>query len=78
MVQVYTICLSPFLVGGIYTVIRSKAGVTSEELGENYFLIGVYNERQAETEIEELEPEFKIVKDVLDDFKAEGVKVSMS
>jgi len=62
-------------VGGIYTVIRSKAGVTSEELGENYFLIGVYNERQAETEIEELEPEFKIVKDVLEDFKAEGVKV---
>lgn len=29
-------------VGGIYTVIRSKAYVSTEEMGENYCLLGSY------------------------------------
>ena len=35
-------CLSLFVhvVGGIYTVIRSKAGVTTSELGDQYCMIG--------------------------------------
>lgn len=40
-------------VGGIYTVIRSKAFVSTEELGDNYCLLGPYKEQHARTEIEE-------------------------
>ncbi|KAL1451740.1 hypothetical protein WDU94_006090 [Cyamophila willieti] len=42
-------------VGGIYTVIRSKAFVSSEELGNQYVLLGPYKEQSARTEVEELE-----------------------
>ena len=41
--------LSFRLVGGIYTVIRTKAGVTVEELGDDYILIGPYNHEQCQT-----------------------------
>lgn len=41
------------LVGGIYTVIRSKAYVSTEEMGDQYCLIGPYKEHHARTEIEE-------------------------
>ncbi|XP_026322713.1 glycogen [starch] synthase isoform X1 [Hyposmocoma kahamanoa] len=40
-------------VGGIYTVIRSKAYVSTEEMGENYCLLGPYKEQCARTEVEE-------------------------
>lgn len=40
-------------VGGIYTVIRSKAFVSTEELGEQYCLFGPYVEHCARTEVEE-------------------------
>lgn len=42
-------------VGGIYTVIRSKAFVSTEEMGEQYVLMGPYKERSARTEVEEME-----------------------
>lgn len=42
-----------FVVGGIYTVIRSKAYVSTEEMGDQYCLIGPYKEQHARTEIEE-------------------------
>lgn len=42
-------------VGGIYTVIRSKCGVTTEEWGDQYCLLGPYKEVQARTEIEPFE-----------------------
>uniref|UniRef100_A0A1L8E1X2 Glycogen [starch] synthase n=1 Tax=Nyssomyia neivai TaxID=330878 RepID=A0A1L8E1X2_9DIPT len=42
-------------VGGIYTVIRSKAYVSTEELGDQYCLIGPYKEACARTEVEEYE-----------------------
>ena len=42
-------------VGGIYTVIRSKAFVSTEELGDQYCLIGPYKEQSARTEVEEVE-----------------------
>lgn len=42
-------------VGGIYTVIRSKAYVSTEELGDNYCLLGPYKEHHARTEVEELD-----------------------
>lgn len=42
-------------VGGIYTVIRSKAFVSAEELGENYCLMGPYKEQCARIEVEDVE-----------------------
>ncbi|XP_043514270.1 glycogen [starch] synthase [Frieseomelitta varia] len=42
-------------VGGIYTVIRSKAFVSTEEMGDQYCLIGPYKEASARTEVEEAE-----------------------
>uniref|UniRef100_A0A182QDI6 Glycogen [starch] synthase n=1 Tax=Anopheles farauti TaxID=69004 RepID=A0A182QDI6_9DIPT len=42
-------------VGGIYTVIRSKAFVSTEELGDQYCLIGPYKEASARTEVEACE-----------------------
>jgi glycogen(starch) synthase len=40
-------------VGGIYTVIRSKSYVSTEEMGDQYCLIGPYKEHCARTEVEE-------------------------
>ncbi|XP_050302005.1 glycogen [starch] synthase [Anthonomus grandis grandis] len=40
-------------VGGIYTVIRSKAYVSTEEMGDQYCLMGPYKEHCARTEVEE-------------------------
>lgn len=42
-------------VGGIYTVIRSKAFVSTEEMGEQYCMLGPYKEHYARTAVEELE-----------------------
>uniref|UniRef100_A0A2P2I2F4 Glycogen [starch] synthase n=1 Tax=Hirondellea gigas TaxID=1518452 RepID=A0A2P2I2F4_9CRUS len=39
-------------VGGIYQVIRSKCGVSVEELGDQYTLLGPYKEESASTEVE--------------------------
>uniref|UniRef100_A0A7R9K086 Glycogen [starch] synthase n=1 Tax=Timema genevievae TaxID=629358 RepID=A0A7R9K086_TIMGE len=42
-------------VGGIYTVIRSKTYVSTEEMGEQYCLLGPYKEQCARIEVEEAE-----------------------
>ncbi|KAL5273178.1 GYS2 family protein [Megaselia abdita] len=42
-------------VGGIYTVIRSKAYVSTEELGEQLCMIGPYKKQCAQNEVEEME-----------------------
>lgn len=39
-------------VGGIYTVIKTKAAVTSEEFGDRYFLMGPLNHKSASAEVE--------------------------
>ena len=38
-------------VGGIYTVIRSKTGVSVNELGDQYILLGPYKEFHARQEV---------------------------
>lgn len=43
-------------VGGIYTVIRSKASVSMEEMGDRYVLLGPYKELCARQEVETREP----------------------
>ncbi len=42
--------------GGIYTVLRSKAPVTVSVWGDNYALLGPYNKATASVEFEETEP----------------------
>ncbi|MGB9623663.1 MAG: glycogen synthase, partial [Phycisphaerae bacterium] len=44
-------------VGGIYTVVRSKAPDMLAEWGERYHLVGPYDGRRTEAEFERLEPD---------------------
>ena len=69
---------SCFSVGGIYTVIKSKAQVSTEELGEQYCLFGPYNESCVRTEVELLEPHHYVMKEVLQEFRDAGIKVGTS
>lgn len=43
------------IVGGIYTVIRTKAPTIVHELGDHYCLIGPYMQELAQTEFESIE-----------------------
>lgn len=47
--------INHFSVGGIYTVIRSKASSSVEELGDRYILLGPYKEVCARQEVETFE-----------------------
>lgn len=62
-------------VGGIYTVIRSKAGVSVEELGDQYCLIGPYNEGLVKTEVEVMEPPESFLQNAIQTMKNSGIKV---
>ncbi|KAK3594074.1 hypothetical protein CHS0354_040842 [Potamilus streckersoni] len=62
-------------VGGIYTVIKTKAPVTVEELGEQYCLIGPYNESCVRTEVEILEPHNYVYRDTIQEMRDAGIKV---
>lgn len=63
-------------VGGIYTVIRSKAYVSTEELGEFYCLFGPYKEHCARTEVEECDfPSNNPLQWTVDTLRSRGHKV---
>lgn len=62
-------------VGGIYTVIRTKAAVTVEELGDRYFLIGPYNESCVRTELDIMEPPNEAVARAFHQMRDHGLKV---
>ena len=62
-------------VGGIYTVIQTKARLTAEEWGENYFLVGPYVESNVRTQVELIEPTNPILKRTIDKMNASGCKV---
>ena len=64
-----------FSVGGIYTVIKTKAAVTVEELGEQYFLIGPYNESCVRTEVEIVEPQNEACSKAIRQMRESGIKV---
>uniref|UniRef100_A0A3Q3GKR1 Glycogen [starch] synthase n=1 Tax=Labrus bergylta TaxID=56723 RepID=A0A3Q3GKR1_9LABR len=61
-------------VGGIYTVIQTKARMTSEEWGENYFLVGPYVESNVRTQVELIEPTNPALKRTIDKMNASGCK----
>uniref|UniRef100_A0A7D6R712 Glycogen [starch] synthase n=1 Tax=Sinonovacula constricta TaxID=98310 RepID=A0A7D6R712_SINCO len=62
-------------VGGIYTVIKSKAQITTEELGDQYCLLGPYNESCVRTEVELLEPHSYEMREVLQEMRDHGIRV---
>jgi len=62
-------------VGGIYTVIKTKAAVTVEELGDQYFLMGPYNESCVRTEMDITEPTNEAVAKALAQMRENGIKV---
>lgn len=68
-----------FLVGGIYTVIRSKAYVSTEEMGDQYCLIGPYKETSARTEVEEADfPHNNPLHIAVQVLRDQGFKVSLN
>lgn len=64
-----------FEVGGIYTVIQTKARMTAEEWGENYFLVGPYVESNVRTQVELIEPTNPVLKSTIDKMNSCGCKV---
>ncbi|XP_046573729.1 glycogen [starch] synthase-like [Haliotis rubra] len=62
-------------VGGIYTVIKTKAPTTVEELGEQYCLMGPYNQSCVRTEVEILEPHNSVFKESIQAMRDAGIKV---
>lgn len=63
-------------VGGIYTVIRTKAGVTSQEWRDNYTLLGPHFDNHVRTEVDIIEPEFGAFKETIDQMRSHGIKVT--
>lgn len=57
-------------------MIKSKAPVTVEELGEQYCLLGPYNEECVRTEVELLEPQYYVYKNVIQSMENQGIRVS--
>lgn len=62
------------LVGGIYTVIKTKVPVTVREFGDRYCLIGPLSYKTAPMEVEALDPPPGIIRDTLDIMSSQGVK----
>lgn len=63
-------------VGGIYTVIKSKAAYSVETMGENYCLLGPYIEHQVRTEVEILsEIPNLALRDTIQELRDNGIHV---
>lgn len=70
------VCVFDLLpVGGIYTVIQTKARLTCEEWGENYFLVGPYMESNVRTQVELIEPTNPALRRTIDKMNSSGCKV---
>lgn len=64
-----------FIVGGIYTVIKTKVPVTVEEYGGRYYLIGPLSKKNSSLEVETWEPEDSVVKECINEMQSCGVKI---
>ncbi|KAJ1982703.1 glycogen synthase isoform 1 [Dimargaris verticillata] len=62
-------------VGGIYTVIKTKAPVTVQEYGDRYCLLGPLNHRSAPVEVETLEPTEPVLKATIEALRNEDVDI---
>ena len=56
-------------------MIRTKAAVTTAELGEQFCMIGPYSEKFVCLEVEPVEPELSIIREVLAQMKSHNIKV---
>ncbi|KAI5963804.1 GSY1 [Candida pseudojiufengensis] len=61
-------------VGGIYSVLKSKAPITVAEYRERYTLIGPLNYNSAQIEVEELPVKDPLIKQTLDSMSAKGIR----
>ncbi|KAF7510268.1 glycogen synthase isoform 1 [Endocarpon pusillum] len=61
--------------GGIYSVLKSKAPVTTAEYGERYCLIGPLNRASAAVEVEPLEPSYPPLKDTITAMEERGISL---
>ncbi|KAI5961284.1 GSY1 [Candida theae] len=61
-------------VGGIYSVLKSKAPITVAEYRERYTLIGPLNYNSAQIEVEELPVKDPLLKQTLDSMSAKGIR----
>lgn len=59
-------------------MIKTKAPTTVEELGEQYCLMGPYNESCVRTEVEILEPHNSVFKESIQAMRDAGIKVSIA
>lgn len=65
-----------YIVGGIYTVIRTKVPITVNEFGqERYYLLGPLSHRSAALEVENTTPTNPVIKDAIDSMTAQGIRV---
>lgn len=62
-------------VGGIYSVLKSKAPVTTAEYGERYTLIGPLNRASAAVEVEELTPSSPAMSETMKTMKERGIEM---
>ncbi|XP_073694889.1 glycogen [starch] synthase, liver [Garra rufa] len=62
-------------VGGIYTVIQTKAKITVDEWGENYIMMGPYYEHNFKTQVEKCEPPNQAIKATMDSLNNNGCQV---
>jgi len=62
-------------VGGIYSVLKSKAPVTTAEYGDRYTLIGPLNKASAAVEVEPLEPTAGPLRDTISSMQERGIEV---
>ncbi|KAK2733476.1 glycogen synthase isoform 1 [Onygenales sp. PD_40] len=62
-------------VGGIYSVLKSKAPVTTAEYGERYTLIGPLNRASAVVEVEELTPSDPYIIGTMASMKERGIDI---
>lgn len=62
-------------VGGIYTVIQTKAKITVDEWGENYYMMGPYFEHNFKTQVEGCEPANPAIRKAMDALIHNGCQV---
>lgn len=65
-----------FLVGGIYTVIRSKVPITKKEYGDNYICLGPYNDSFVKTEVEVEDSKNEAIRETVNEMRRFGIHVS--
>ncbi|MFH4975576.1 hypothetical protein AB6A40_002285 [Gnathostoma spinigerum] len=61
-------------VGGIYTVIRSKAPISTAELGDQYCMLGPLREDRWRLEVEQIRPESQHIRTALRTMEGWGLK----